>query len=122
MSYNTKNHTEQNGEKTVIGGELEILPGAKIKADDGAEVEGFGRDYELPIASAETLGGIKTGRSLSMNGDVLNVNGASLSAYGTVMKAACQSSSSATTIEALVTEFNSLLEKLKAADIMQNET
>jgi hypothetical protein len=28
--YNTKNYTEQNGEKTVIGGTLEILSGATL--------------------------------------------------------------------------------------------
>ena len=30
MSYNTKNYTEQGGEKTVIGGVLEIKQGALI--------------------------------------------------------------------------------------------
>ena len=30
MSYNTKNYTEQGGEKTVIGGELEVKEGAKV--------------------------------------------------------------------------------------------
>ena len=30
MSYNTKNYTEQGGEKTVIGGELAIITGGKI--------------------------------------------------------------------------------------------
>ena len=28
--YNTKNYTEQGGEKTVIGGELEIKEGARV--------------------------------------------------------------------------------------------
>lgn len=31
MSYNTKNYTEQGGEKTVIGGTLEITGDAQIK-------------------------------------------------------------------------------------------
>lgn len=30
MSYNTKNYTEQGGEKTVIGGTLEIKEGATV--------------------------------------------------------------------------------------------
>ena len=30
MSYNTKNYTEQDGEKTVIRGTLEIATGGKI--------------------------------------------------------------------------------------------
>lgn len=30
MSYTTKNYTEQGGEKTVIGGMLEIMDGASV--------------------------------------------------------------------------------------------
>lgn len=30
MSYNTKNYTEQGGDKTVVGGILEVLPGATV--------------------------------------------------------------------------------------------
>jgi hypothetical protein len=30
MSYNTKNYHEQNGDKWVIGGALEVLPGAAV--------------------------------------------------------------------------------------------
>lgn len=30
MSYNTKNYTEQGGEKTVIGGTLEFKEGASV--------------------------------------------------------------------------------------------
>lgn len=30
MSYNAKNYTEQGGEKTVIGGTLEILEGSSV--------------------------------------------------------------------------------------------
>lgn len=30
MGYNTKNYTEQGGDKTVIGGTLEIKEGATI--------------------------------------------------------------------------------------------
>lgn len=30
MSYNTKNYMEQGGEKLVIGGMMEILPGASV--------------------------------------------------------------------------------------------
>ncbi|MFA9398833.1 MAG: Head fiber protein [Clostridiaceae bacterium] len=37
MSYNTKNYTEQGGERTVIGGELDITGDGKLKFD-GNEV------------------------------------------------------------------------------------
>ena len=30
MSYNAKNYTEQGGEKTVIGGTLEIVEGGQV--------------------------------------------------------------------------------------------
>jgi len=38
MSYNTKNYTEQGGEKTVIGGELAIGADGKVTFD-GAELK-----------------------------------------------------------------------------------
>lgn len=37
MSYNIKNYTEQDGEKTVIGGTLEIKEGAVISGLPMAE-------------------------------------------------------------------------------------
>jgi len=67
MSYNTKNYTEQGGEKTVIGGTLEILEGASVTG--------------LPIAEN-------------------------------------QADSTATDTAGLVTDFNALLAKLKAAGLM----
>ena len=38
MTYNSKNYTEQGGEKTVIGGELAITTEGKITFD-GAELK-----------------------------------------------------------------------------------
>ncbi|ETA80534.1 Head fiber protein [Youngiibacter fragilis] len=67
MSYNTKNYTEQGGEKTVIGGTLEIKEGAVVTG--------------LPILDN-------------------------------------QAASTAATVEDLVTDFNALLTKLKAAGLM----
>lgn len=67
MSYNTKNYTEQGGEKTVIGGTLEIKEGAVVTG--------------LPVLDN-------------------------------------QAASAATTVEDLVTDFNALLTKLKAAGLM----
>ena len=67
MGYNTKNYTEQGGEKTVIGGTLEIKEGAVVTG--------------LPILDN-------------------------------------QAASTAATIEDLVTDFNALLTKLKAAGLM----
>lgn len=70
MSYNTKNYTEQGGEKTVIGGVLEIKEGASVTG--------------LPVLEN-------------------------------------QADSIATDVAGLVTDFNSLLAKLKAAELMETD-
>ncbi len=64
-----KNYTEQGGERTVIGGTLEIMAGGQV--------------------------------------------------VGLFTPAAFQADSTATTIAGLVTAFNSLLAKLKAAGLME---
>ena len=116
MSYSVKNYTEQGGERTVIGGEIEILAGAKIKADEGAEVEGFGGGgYTLPPATSEVLGGIMVGSGLSVEED------GTLSADG-VTKAENQADSTATEVAGLVTDFNALLDKLKEAGLMEADS
>lgn len=74
MSYNTKNYTEQGGDKTVIGGTLEIKQGASVTG--------------LPSSFTP---------------------------------AENQSDSTATTIAGLVADFNALLSKLKAADLMSED-
>lgn len=74
MRYNTKNYTEQGGEKTVIGGELAVTAEGKITYD------------------------------------------------GTELKpAAVQANSVAVDAAGLVTDFNALLSKLKAAGLMESE-
>lgn len=74
MGYNTKNYTEQGGDKTVIGGELAVTAEGKITFD------------------------------------------------GTELKpAAIQADSTATEVAGLVSDFNALLAKLKAAGLMESE-
>lgn len=67
MSYNSKNYMEQGGERWIIGGTLEVLPGASVTG--------------LPAAEN-------------------------------------QADSTATDVAGLVTDFNALLAKLKAAGLM----
>lgn len=67
MSYNSKNYMEQGGGKWIIGGTLEVLPGASVTG--------------LPAAEN-------------------------------------QADSTATDVADLVTDFNALLAKLKAAGLM----
>lgn len=61
MSYNVKNYTEQGGEKTVIGGILEIKEGATVT----------GITATAAPASAAALGGIKAEASTA--GDTVEV-------------------------------------------------
>ena len=53
MSYNIKNYTEQGGEKTVIGGTLEIK--------EGAELAGFPKAENQADSTATTISGFSTG-------------------------------------------------------------
>lgn len=68
MSYNSKNYMQQGAENWVIGGTLEILPGATVTG--------------LPVAENQV-------------------------------------NSVATDVAGLVTDFNALLAKLKAAGLME---
>ena len=58
--YNTKNYTEQGGEKTVIGGTLEFKEGAQVVNLPAGVVN-------LPVAASDTLGGVKVGSRLSID-------------------------------------------------------
>lgn len=54
MSYNAKNYTEQGGDKTVIGGTLEIKEGATvIGLDSGSCYVKFSYDQETEKWSAD---------------------------------------------------------------------
>ena len=121
MSYNTKNYTEQGGEKTVIGGTLEIK--------EGASVTGLSAD-PLLVTTEETLGGVKA--SAADEGDTVEIKigedgklyaptyptDATESVSGLVKMAANQADSIAEDTATLVTDFNALLAKLKAAGLM----
>jgi hypothetical protein len=119
-SYNVKNYTENGGEVTHIGG--------KLVFDEGATVEGFpdsgrGSGYELPIASAATLGGVKVGDGLSITDGVLSADPytmpeATVETRGAVKSAESQDEINTTDLTVLVRAFNGLVEKLKNAGLM----
>ena len=65
MSYNTKNYTEQGGEKTVIGGILEIKDGALVTglpvldnqaASTAATVEDLVMDFNALLTKLKAAG------------------------------------------------------------------
>ncbi|WKY49068.1 head fiber protein [Eubacteriaceae bacterium ES3] len=69
MSYTTKNYTEQGGEKTVIGGTLEIkegalllgMPQADFQADSSATtVTELVTDFNALLAKLKSAGLLKT--------------------------------------------------------------
>lgn len=121
MSYNTKNYTEQGGEKTVIGGTLEIK--------EGATVTGLSAN-PLLMATEETLGGVKAaavGESDTVEVKIGEDGKLYVPAYptdateqaaGLVKMAVNQADSTAEDTATLVTDFNALLSKLKAAGLM----
>lgn len=97
MAYGTKNYREQGGDKWVIGGALEVK--------DGATVSGITAD--IPVASSETLGGVKVGAGISVTEQgVLSVT---LPAMDNIADG---------TEETLLTQFNALLAALKAKGYM----
>lgn len=68
MDYGAKNYTEQGGEKTVIGGTLEILEGAQVKgllfgtpaenqaASTASDVAALAADFNSLLAKLKAAG------------------------------------------------------------------
>ena len=114
--YSVKNYTEQGGDVTHIGGKLVI--------DEGGEVEGFdgggGSPYTLPIASADTLGGVKAKTKSDETVEVAVDEDGKL--YVPAVTKVVHVENSTTTngedVTDLVTKFNSLLSALQTAGLM----
>lgn len=98
MSYNTKNYTEQGGEKTVIGGTLEIAAGASVTGMTTATIVDA-----LTSTDATKALSAKQGKVLK---DALDA------------KVAANQAASVEETSPTVAEFNALLAALKAADLM----
>ena len=119
MSYNAKNYQEPGGEKWVIGGALEI--------QEGAQVTGLpegGGSYVLPVTSSGALGGVKAaakgeGDTVPVKADV--EGNLYVPTYPTTPQAAAQADSVASDVPGQVSDFNSLLAKLRAAGLMASE-
>ncbi len=107
---NVKNYTEQGGEITVIGGSLEIAASGKLTIAEGATIEGI-----LSVPVVDALDSTSATSALSAKqGKILNDAIAAKTA-------ANQADSIATEVAELVTDFNALLAKLKAAGLMAAE-
>jgi len=114
MSYNTKNYTEQGGDKTVIGGTLEIKEGASV----------MGLTSTAAPASEAALGGVKAAAKEVTDTVPVKIGEDGILYVPTypvvpeIPVAANQADSTAIDIAGLVTDFNALLAKLKAAGLM----
>lgn len=112
MSYNTKNYTEQGGEKTVIGGTLEILAGATVVGVVTAEVVN-----NLTTTAAGKALDARQGKTLKDAADALAITvSGKLTATAAANQADSTEENSPTTAE-----FNALLAKLTAAGLMAAE-
>ena len=69
MSYNAKNYTEQGGDKTVIGGILEIKEGASVTglpsvefqaASTAEDISGLLADFNSLLVKLKNAGFMKT--------------------------------------------------------------
>lgn len=115
MSYNTKNYTEQGGEKTVISGTLEIKEGASVT----------GLTSTAAPASAAALGGVKAvakGAGDAVEAKIGADGKLYVPTYPVVPEipiAANQEESAATTVATIKDDFNALLAKLKTAGLME---
>ena len=110
MSYNTKNYTEQGGEKTVIGGSLEIKDGATVTGITGVTT----------AATGSAIGGIKAATKGAGDTVEVKIDTTSSKLYvpaypkaALVAEAAGEAPTAA--------EFKALLDALKAAGIMAAE-
>lgn len=116
MSYNAKNYTEQGGDVTHIGGKLIIEPGAVVEGLEG----GGGGSYTLPVATADTLGGVKAKtKTDEMVEAAVDADGKLYVSAPPKMEAQedCTSEEAADIKDA----FNSLLSKLRASGLMASE-
>ena len=129
--YNTKNYTEQGGEKTVIGGEI-VIEG-KITVADGGEVEGI--TGVTAAATESTIGGIKaaakgTGDTVEAKIDSTTFKlyvptyptvpeGATTETAGIVKMAANVAKIAGDTVT--VGKFNDLIDALVAAGLMADD-
>jgi len=113
--YNAKNYTEQGGEKTVIGGTLEVSAGASVTGITTATiVDNLTSDDATKALSA------KQGKALKTLVDAkYTATNATTAVSGLVKQSALVAEAVGATPTAV--EFKALLDALKTAGIMASE-
>ena len=115
---NVKNYTEQGGEKTVIGGTLEIKEGALVTGLPSPQVS---------IATETALGGIKAVSKTEADtvpakiGADGNLYVPAYPVVPVIPVAENQVASTAEDIAGLLVDFNALITKLKLAGLMEED-
>jgi hypothetical protein len=113
--YNTLNYTEQGGEKTVIGGTLEIKEGASVT----------GLTSTAAPASATALGGVKAAAKEATDTVPVKIGEDGIlyvPAYPEVTAVPTFSLSTATTVSGIKTDFNLLLNAMSSAGLIKTVT
>ena len=122
MEYNAKNYMAQGGDRLVIGGTLEIKEGASVTGLPSATVAAATETSlggVLAVAKAETdTVEAKIGEDHKLYVPSYTLPAAESGTRGGVLLTANQAASAAVDVAALVTDFNTLLQKLKTAGIM----
>jgi hypothetical protein len=112
MSYNTKNYTEQGGEKTVIGGTLEIKEGASVTGITTATiVDALTSDDATKALSANQGKALKTAVDAKYTAANATTAAAGLVKQSVLVADAAGSAPSKA-------EFDALIAALKTAGIM----
>lgn len=55
MGYNTKNYGEQGGERTVIGGSLDVVSGGEIDIESGGSIKIAGTDVTTKLSAIPAI-------------------------------------------------------------------
>lgn len=128
MSYNAKNYTEQGGEKTVIGGTLEVADGATVTGIAAASIVDnvTSTDTDKALSANQgkvlkTLVDAKVATAAIVNDVTTGGITVPLSAeQGKTLagRVAANQANSEEDTNPTVAEFNALLAKLKTAGLM----
>lgn len=107
---NVKNYTEQGGDKTVIGGILEIAAGATLSIAEASSLVGLSIPVVVDAVNSESADNALSAKQGKALHDALIAK-----------TAANQADSTAEDVAGLLVDFNALLTKLKTAGLMAAE-
>lgn len=108
-THNCLNYLTDGGDKMVIGGTLEILEGASVTGLPACHID---------AATANTLGTIKAAAKTENETTEVKIGSDKKLYVPAIPCTENQADSTAASVSDLVTDFNTLLSKLKSAGLM----